>query len=221
MDKKTTQAQAEQPKEKKSNSDNVPKEAAQTLICIPDITGFTRFMSETDFKLSSKVIPSLLNKIVYSNEIGLEISEIEGDAVLFYKTGELPSLEALVSQCKKFQTEFHKQLHKLKARYSQSAEADKITSMLGLKMILHFGQEVGQVPVGKRIKLIGEDVITAHLLLKNDIQHDEYILLSEDLMDQYKGERDKLSLEWVEWKNDSIEDPHMGTIDFTYISLEN
>ncbi|MDC6351147.1 DUF2652 domain-containing protein [Zeaxanthinibacter sp. PT1] len=221
MDKKTNQAQAEQVKEKKSTSENVPKEAAQTLICIPDITGFTRFMSETDFKLSSKVIPSLLNKIVYSNEIGLEISEIEGDAVLFYKTGELPKLETLVSQCKKFQTEFHKQLHKLKARYSASPEADKITSMLGLKMILHFGKEVGQVPVGKRIKLIGEDVITAHLLLKNDIELDEYILLSEDLMDQYKGEREKMSLDWVQWEKDHIEDPHMGTIDFSFIPLSH
>lgn len=67
--------------------------ALPTLLCIPDISGFTQFMSKTDFELSSKVIPSLLNKIVYSNEIGLKISEIEGDAVLFYRTGELPSFQ--------------------------------------------------------------------------------------------------------------------------------
>ncbi len=73
--------------------------AQQTFICIPDISGFTRFMSETNFDLGSKVIPSLLNKIVYSNELGLKISEIEGDAVLFYRTGDLPSLVALLDQC--------------------------------------------------------------------------------------------------------------------------
>ena len=78
--------------------------ASPTLLCIPDISGFTEFMSETDFELSSKVIPSLLNKIVYSNEIGLKISEIEGDAVLFYKAGELPPFKELIEQCRILQT---------------------------------------------------------------------------------------------------------------------
>ena len=86
-------------------------EALPTLLCIPDISGFTRFMSEVDFELGSKVIPSLLNKIVYSNEIGLKISEIEGDAVLFYKNGEIPSLKELIDQCRYFYTEFYKQMH--------------------------------------------------------------------------------------------------------------
>ena len=78
--------------------------ASPTLICIPDISGFTEFMSDTDFELASKVIPSLLNNIIYSNEIGLKVSEIEGDAVLFYKTGEMPSLTKLYDQCVDFYT---------------------------------------------------------------------------------------------------------------------
>ena len=126
-------------------------QAAPTLLCIPDISGFTKFMSETDFELSSKVIPSLLNKIVYSNEINLKISEIEGDAVLFYRTGKLPSLKALVDQCRFFYTEFYKQLHHLKARYKNSDDSDIIPEMLGLKIVLHFGEEVGLVPVGKNL----------------------------------------------------------------------
>ena len=84
--------------------------ARPTLICIPDISGFTQFMSDMDFELTSKVIPALLNNIIYSNEIGLKVSEIEGDAVLFYRPGELPPFEKLVKQCKYFYTEFYKQL---------------------------------------------------------------------------------------------------------------
>jgi len=46
-------------------------------------------MSETDFELSSKIIPARLNPIIYTNEIGLKVSEIEGDTVLFFKTGKM------------------------------------------------------------------------------------------------------------------------------------
>lgn len=195
------------------------RKATPTLLCIPDISGFTKFMSDTNFELSSKVIPSLLNKIVYSNEIGLKISEIEGDAVLFYRNGELPALKDLVSQCKFFYTEFYKQLHALRARFNKDQDADVIPKMLGLKMVLHYGKEVGLVPVGKRIKLIGEDVITAHRLLKNNIKLDEYILLSEDLLSNYDLKKVNGSFDWSELVQGELEVEHIGKIRYSYISL--
>jgi len=193
--------------------------ASPTLLCIPDISGFTRFMSETDFELSSKVIPSLLNNIVYSNEIGLKISEIEGDAVLFYKSGDLPSFRELLEQCHFFYKEFYKQLHALKARYNGNDSSHLIPQVLGLKIILHFGEEVGLVPVGKRIKLIGEDVITAHRILKNDIVSDEYILISEGLLAKYSEEEKSYRFTWGEFKSGSIHEEHLGEIKFSYINL--
>lgn len=57
---------------------------------------FYEIHEATDFNLSSKIIPSLLDKVIYSNEIGLKISEIEGDAVLFYRNGELPPFQSLI-----------------------------------------------------------------------------------------------------------------------------
>jgi len=194
--------------------------ALPTLLCIPDISGFTQFMSNTDFELSSKVIPSLLNKIVYSNEVGLKISEIEGDAVLFYKTGELPSIGELLDQCRFFYTEFYKQLHTLKARYNGNKAAAMIPEVLGLKIILHYGEEVGLVPVGKRIKLIGEDVITAHRLLKNDIPDDEYILISEGLLSKFGANEKEYPIDWGTYKQGFIHEEHLGEIKFKYILLK-
>ena len=110
--------------------------AAPTLICIPDISGFTKFMSETDFELSSKVIPTLLNNIIYSNEIGLKVSEIEGDAVLFFKQGKLPPFGALIDQCRYFYTEFYKQLDVLRKTHSENKDAGAIPEVLGLKIVL-------------------------------------------------------------------------------------
>ena len=193
--------------------------ALPTLLCIPDISGFTQFMSKTDFELSSKVIPSLLNKIVYSNEIGLKISEIEGDAVLFYKTGDLPSLKDLLNQCKFFYTEFYKQLYALKKRHQGTEAAKIIPEVLGLKIILHYGEEVGLVAVGKRIKLIGEDVITAHRLLKNNIPEEEYILISNDLLSKFSEEEVNIQLDWAHFEKGLIKEEHLGEIEFRYIDL--
>ena len=192
-----------------------------TLICIPDISGFTQFMSESEFELSSKIISSLLNKIIYSNEIGLKISEIEGDAVLFFKRGDLPEFSDLIAQCKYFHSEFYAQLDILRERYGKSPGGDKIPKVLGLKIILHYGKEIGMVPVGNHIKLMGEDVIVAHRLLKNNIPLEEYLLLSSDLLMAYEKtdlEKDTL-LDNLQHGALAIE--HVGEIKYRYLDLAN
>jgi hypothetical protein len=193
--------------------------AKPTLICIPDISGFTQFMSNMDFELTSKVIPSLLNNIIYSNEIDLKVSEIEGDAVLFYRPGEPPPFEKLVNQCKHFYTEFYKQLAFLREKHSGTNGASKIPSLLGLKIILHYGEEVGVMNVGKRIKLIGEDVIVAHKFLKNKVPIDEYILISDSLLSRYNASITDKDFHWADLKEGQIEIEHMGSMNFSYINL--
>ena len=189
-----------------------------TLICIPDISGFTEFMSQTDFELSSKVIPSLLNNIIYSNEIELKISEIEGDAVLFFRTGEPPSFKTLIEQCTNFYTEFYKQILSLQKEYSDTEQAFKIPKILGLKIILHYGDEIGITPIGKRMKLMGQGVIIAHRLLKNDIPLDEYILISDALLNRYKTGKDKTFIRNA-LTSGEINESHLGKIGFHYIDF--
>lgn len=189
-----------------------------TLICIPDISGFTRFMSETDIELSSKVIPALLNNIIYTNDIGLKVSEIEGDAVLFFKRGELPSFKDLINQCKLFFTEFYQQLDVLSKQYSEEKGIDNVPE-LGLKIILHCGEDVESVQIGNRIKLMGEDVIVAHRLLKNDIQEEEYLLISEQLLDQYKNSVIERNFGWGELEDDEERYKHLGEIKYSYVKM--
>ncbi|MFL1894741.1 DUF2652 domain-containing protein [Aquimarina sp. 2-A2] len=190
-----------------------------TLICIPDISGFTKFMSETDIEVSSKVIPSLLNQIIYSNEIGLKVSEIEGDAVLFFKSGELPSFKELITQCRLFYTRFYEKLHKLRTSEEFPEYDVNIPDVLGLKIILHFG-EIGATRIGNKIKLIGEDIIVAHRLLKNSIPVDEYLLVSDNLMQQY----DELDIErnfgWGTLIDMQENYEHIGDIRYSYINLQ-
>ena len=193
----------------------------KTLICIPDISGFTRFMSEFDFDLASKVVPSLLNQIIYANEIGLKISEIEGDAVLFYKNGELPSFEDLIQQCKYFYKEFYKQLEQLKVEYSNKEVAEKIPEVLGLKIILHLGEDIGLVKIGNHIKMLGEDVIKAHKFLKNNVDSDEYILLSSEMTEEYGDEKINATVSKESLLNGTIEDSNFGEMGYTSLEMKH
>ncbi|MDQ3019785.1 MAG: DUF2652 domain-containing protein [Bacteroidota bacterium] len=68
------------------------------LLFIPDISGFTKFVNEMEIGHSRLIIQELLETMINANEIGLEISEIEGDAILFYKFGEAPELKELYRQ---------------------------------------------------------------------------------------------------------------------------
>ena len=192
-----------------------------TLICIPDISGFTQFMSDTDIGLSAKVISTLLNKVIYANEIGLKLSEIEGDAVLFFRHGELPTLKELVDQCKNFYFEFYEQLNLLHKKNEDHDDQKNIRKMLGLKIVLHYGKEVGSVPIGKNIKLMGEDIITAHRLLKNKVKLDEYILISDDLLSHYDASEIREFLAWDELKKHTVNYEHIGKISYHFINLDS
>ncbi|WP_178989128.1 DUF2652 domain-containing protein [Winogradskyella schleiferi] len=188
------------------------------LICIPDISGFTKFMSAAEAEISAKVIPALLNQIIYANEIGLRVSEIEGDAVLFFKRGELPSLKQLIDQCTYFYSEFYKQLATLDQKFETSGKP--IIKSLGLKIILHFGEEVEAVNIGKHIKLMGEDVVIAHKLLKNTIDKDDYILFSQTLLNQYNTDDLDKRLFWSQLGKGDENYKHIGDVNYAYVDLK-
>ncbi|WP_412561268.1 DUF2652 domain-containing protein [Winogradskyella sp. MIT101101] len=177
-------------------------------------------MSETDYELNSKVVPSLLNEIIYSNEIGLKVSEIEGDAVLFFKRGELPPLKDLIAQCEFFYTQFYRQLRALHDDFKDVKDGKKISQTLGLKIVLHFAKGVDSVQIGKHIKLVGEDVIVAHRLLKNKIDCEEYILLSNELLKQYTFNEADTNTYLDQLKKGKDYYEHIGEIEYSYIDFK-
>lgn len=195
-------------------------EASPTLLCIPDISGFTEYMRNADIEISSQVIPALLNEIIYSNEINLKVSEIEGDAILFFRRGDLPSFEDLVDQCKLFYTQFYERMEVLLKKFKGDKDEINFPEILGLKIVLHYGNEIGMVPIGNHIKLMGEDVITAHRLLKNNVPIDEYLLISDDLLSHFKKNNIKEEFDWCQLKPGELEVEHLGTLKYHYINLK-
>src|SRR4030095_9389041 len=184
------------------------------LIFIPDISGFTRFVNEVEIDHSRHIIQELLETIINANQLGLEISEIEGDAILFYKYGEKPELEAIYKQVEKMFCEFHKHLIAYDHRRLCQCTACAGAIELSLKVITHYGEFTGY-NVKNFSKLIGKDIIVAHQLLKNDIDQHEYWLITDGLAEKKVIAHLPETLDW----NKSVKQTETGAIPFEYTQL--
>ena len=163
---------------KNPSTSNDPRQA---LIFIPDISGFTQFVTETEVSHSKHIIEELLEILIDANKIDLEISEIEGDAILFYRFGKAPSSEDLTDQVREMFSRFHQHLRKYERHRICNCGACSTASKLTIKFIAHYG-EVSINTIRQYKKLFGKDVIVAHRLLKNEIDSDQYSLFTDTLI---------------------------------------
>jgi hypothetical protein len=184
------------------------------LLFIPDISGFTRFVNETEINHSRLIIQELLEILLNANQIGLEVSEIEGDAILFYKFGEAPELKELYKQVEKMFCAFHSSLLIYDNRRFCQCKACLSAVQLTLKVITHYG-EFTDYNVKNFRKLIGKDIIVAHQLLKNDIDQHEYWLITEKLVQNLPPAD---LPEWMQWKT-SLKKTEGGDVAFHYAQL--
>jgi hypothetical protein len=184
------------------------------LLFIPDISGFTRFVNETEIEHSRLIIQELLELLINCNQIGLEVSEVEGDAILFYKFGGSPDLKELYKQVESMFCNFHKSLLAYDNRRYCQCKACVSAIDLSLKIVTHYGEFTGY-NVKQFNKLIGKDIIVAHQLLKNDIAQHEYWLVTQNLM---PGNPPENLAQWMKWSS-STKQTESGEIPFHYTQL--
>lgn len=156
-------------------------ELIPSFFCVPDITGFTKLMASADTNFTKEIIPAILRKLINVNILKLTVAEIEGDAVFFYHTGRLPTINRVIQQCKLFYSTFSDYIESLKISDEENYNKHLANGELGLKIILHYGK-ISSSNIKGRTKLIGQDIIIVHKLLKNNIAEDEYILFSENYL---------------------------------------
>ena len=77
----------------------------QALYFIPDISGFTKFVTSTEIEHSRHIISELLELLIDANILGLKLVEIEGDALFMYTTDD-QSMKELLNNLKKCLTIF-------------------------------------------------------------------------------------------------------------------
>lgn len=191
------------------------------FFCVPDITGFTKFIATADINFTKNLIPALLRKLIDTNILKMKIGEIEGDAIFFYKTGRLPAVGKVAEQCKVIYQTFTDFVSSVEQSDPDNYNLFLADSQLGLKIIIHYGH-ISTANIKGRIKLLGTDVIIAHKLLKNAIVDYNYILLTDKYLSKIK---DRQNLEqWFHWEKlrtgmEVYE--FMGEVGYRYITLDD
>lgn len=152
----------------------------KSLLFIPDISGFTKFVQTTEVEHSQHVIAELLEVLIEANTQDLRLAEIEGDALFFYKEGEVLSQERLLAQIETMFTAFYSHLKLLENNRICPCNACATASELQLKLVAHCG-DLQFIEVKGSRKPFGQQVIEAHRLLKNSIDSENYALISKEL----------------------------------------
>lgn len=171
----------------------------QTLLLITDISGFTRFVAQSDPDTGIARAQEMLQIIVDSNDLGLELCEIEGDAVFFYLKSGLPSFSRLLAQIRRTFAEFQAYLRE-----------HGLESALGIKFFIHVGH-CQSITVGGHTKLFGLDVIMIHRLLKGRFKSSNYLLITSDASEV-------LCYDGSNAQHGSVQLEHIGIVDYMVLN---
>jgi hypothetical protein len=153
---------------------------SQTLLFITDISGFTKFVAGTQIDESYRIAKEMIELIIDSNQLGMQVSEIEGDAVFFYTQDNMPSLSDLMNQ-----------IYVTNAKFRKFLKVNELETGMGLKFFVHRGACQLMNIRGHR-KLFGLDVIKIHRLLKNNIAHRDYILITNAVLQSLEMEERRI-----------------------------
>ena len=176
------------------------------MLMIPDISGFTDFVIKSNMFVGKYITESLLKSVMDSNILCLEVSEVEGDAILFYKYHNLPTFEETLMQIEQMYNDFQKECKRLALQLA-------IEIPLSLKIIVHYG-EFTKYKIGKFEKLYGAPVVEAHKMLKNHIaEYPPYALFSNAFLEVNFDQPEKATVAY-----DNCEDckylPEIGYIHY-------
>ncbi|MBV8325058.1 DUF2652 domain-containing protein [Chryseobacterium sp.] len=146
------------------------------IILIPDFSGFTEFVFNTKLYTGEYIVRQLLSTLIDVNGHYFEISEIEGDAILFYRYDENPSYQSISKILLKMRNAFNQKIEELSKSLSTTID-------LSLKFIVHYGT-FSQYNIGSFRKLYGKTIVEAHQLLKNGFaEQPSYALFSNSFLE--------------------------------------
>lgn len=158
------------------------------LIIIVDISGYTNFIRMHKISLlhAEKIVGELMETMIDEVEAPVVVHEILGDAISLYALDDgSPGLadRILLQVDKYFQVFRKREAYLMRECGFCVCEACNKVKELKLKAILHAG-EAAFTKVHDIQKISGEDIITAHRLLKNTIPSHEYIFVTNSYLER-------------------------------------
>lgn len=153
------------------------------FIVLADINGYTKFVKQHRFNVmhAEQIISELLESVADASQTPLILNEIEGDAANFYALSDnSPEMaQGVIAQVESFFDAFQTSLNKIVCNNLCPCDSCGRAAELKLKAILHHG-EVAMRKVQRFEGPAGESMILSHRLLKNSINVNEYILVTDD-----------------------------------------
>lgn len=172
--------------EQPASGDGLSSETLQSgiredmLIVIPDISGYTKFITSSRFALSHAhfVISELLAAIVEAGTPTLRPMRLEGDAVVFHADAASLDPSIVGDAVQDIFRAYYRRLAKFRNENICRCEVCDHLVNLELKVIVHHG-EVIKYRMGNLEDVTGRAMIVVHRLLKNRIGRKRYVLVTE------------------------------------------
>lgn len=189
-------------------------------LVIADISGYTKFLTDSELEHASGILGDLLNSIIGAMQAPLAVSSIEGDAVFMY--GEMAdgmTGQTILESVELLYCAFASALESMVINTTCQCNACVNINSLGLKIVMHCGEYV-KTSIGSITTLSGPDVIAVHRLLKNQVVADtginDYLLVTQACVDDL----DVQSIV-VSWTRHTEEYDHIGRVDSYVTSLRD
>ena len=141
----------------------------QGYILIADISGYTRYLSESELDHAQKTLTALLNLLIRQTKPPLHISRLAGDAVISYAFREpFFSGQTFIELIEDTYVAFRRAIDMMVMNTTCDCNACRNIGGLDLKFFVHFGAFALQ-KLDAHNELVGSDVNLIHRLLKNTV----------------------------------------------------
>jgi hypothetical protein len=184
----------------------------QGYMLISDITGYTMYLSQSELEHAQQVLQALLEILIEHTRPPMQISRLEGDAVISYS---LPGItmqgQTFVEIVEDTYVAFRRAIDLMVMNNTCRCNACANISTLDLKFFIHHGT-FGIQHLGAHDELVGSDVNLIHRLLKNSVREKTgfraYTLYTDAAIQQLglEGLREKLVSHRQEYE-------HLGAVD--------
>ena len=196
-------------------------EQVEGFVVLLDISGYTNFvrshnlrnipMIGTHFRETSEahaeqVVTDLLETLINNTNDILRPEKLEGDAVLLtsFPKNQTDFAKLLVDRLQQIFSVFNNRIHEIAFCSTCLCDCCSQMTQLKVKAIAHHGSFLIKKVAGFR-EIAGQEVIRAHRLLKNTVDSDQYLMLTESVAEMAKA------YETLPMESHQEEDPNLGS----------
>jgi uncharacterized protein YndB with AHSA1/START domain len=165
------------------------RQIQEGYLLIADISGYTSFMTGSEFEHAQAIIEELTKLVVSHAHKPIRFVKLEGDAVFCYIPAEdLSEGDRILDLIEACYFDFAGYLADMKSETTCPCAACANMHQLDLKFFAHFGQFLIQRVAGTTEDIAGPDVILVHRLMKNRVEEKHglraYALLTEACLER-------------------------------------